>query len=152
MKSAFTNATVEQERNTFSLYEALEANDFERLHRLFHSFFASITSEWYKKNQTANYEAYYPSIAYCYFAALGIDVRPEVHSNRGRLDMVVQFGERIYLIEFKVIEQCSPGQALEQIKSKGYAEQFAGREVYLIGVEFSSNERNVVNFEWEYVG
>jgi hypothetical protein len=32
---------------------------------------------------------------------------------------------------------------------KGYAEQFAGQEVYLVGVEFSSRERNVVWFEWE---
>jgi hypothetical protein len=41
---------------------------------------------------------------------------------------------------------------LEQIKTKGYAEQFAGQEVYLIGVEFSSEERNIVRFEWERQG
>jgi hypothetical protein len=150
--SYLTNTTVEQERNTFALYEALEANDFDRLHDLFHAFFASIPSEWYKENQTANYEAYYASIVYCYFAALGVDVRPEVHSNKGRLDLVVRFEDRVYVIEFKVIEQCGQGRALEQAREKGYAEQFAGRETYLVGVEFSSRERNVVSFEWEKVG
>jgi Holliday junction resolvase-like predicted endonuclease len=144
----FTRAAVAQQRNAFSLYEILQANDLKGLGRLFHAFFASIPSEWYKKNQTAGYEAYYASIVYCYFAATGVDVRPEVHANKGRMDLVVRFEDRIYLIEFKVIEQAGEGKALEQIKTKGYAEQFAGQEVYLIGVEFSSEERNIVRFEW----
>jgi Holliday junction resolvase-like predicted endonuclease len=76
-------------------------------------------------------------------------VRPQVHTNKGRLDLVVYFKDRIYLIEFKVLEQCGPGKALEQIKAKGYAEQFAGQEVYLVGVEFSSKERNITQFVWE---
>jgi hypothetical protein len=68
------------------------------------------------------------------------------------MDLVVRFEDRIYLIEFKVIEQAGEGKALEQIKTKGYAEQFAGQEVYLIGVEFSSEEQNIVRFEWERQG
>jgi Holliday junction resolvase-like predicted endonuclease len=148
----FTKTTVEQQRNAFSLYERLDANDLEGLGKLFHAFFASIPSEWYHENQAAGYEAYYASIVYCYFAATGVDVRPEVHSNKGRLDLIVRFKDRIYVIEFKVIEQAGEGKALEQIKAKGYGEQFAGQEVYLIGVEFSSKERNVVRFEWEKGG
>ena len=147
--SYLTNTTIEQEDNKFALYEALADNDFDRIKQLFHAFFASIPNEWYKENQTARYEAYYASIVYCYFAALGVDVRPEKQTNKGRIDMVVHFEGRIYVVEFKVIEQCGPGRALKQIKTKGYAEQFAGKEVYLIGVEFSSAERNVVSFEWE---
>ena len=100
----FTHTTVEQEKNAFALYEALEKNNFDALHKLFHAFFASIPYDWYKKQQTANYEAYYASIVYCYFAATGIDVRPEVHSNKGRIDLIVRFKNRIYIIEFKVIE------------------------------------------------
>ena len=97
----------------------------------------------------AKYEAYYASIVYCYFAATGMDVRPEVHTNKGRIDLVVCFKGRVYLIEFKVLEQCGPGKALEQLKAKGYVEQFKGRETYLIGVEFSSEERNITQFVWE---
>jgi len=138
-----------QQNNAFALYETLESNDFERLHQLFHAFFASIPYDWYKKQQAADYEAYYASIVYCYFAATGIDTRPEVHTNKGRIDLVVHFKKRIYLIEFKVLEQCGHGKALEQIKAKGYVEQFQGQEVYLIGVEFSSQERNITQFVWE---
>ncbi|HKK31976.1 MAG TPA: ATP-binding protein [Desulfomicrobiaceae bacterium] len=149
--SFLTDTTIEQEKNKFGLYEALEDNDFERIKNLFHAFFASIPSEWYKKNQTAKYEAYYASIVYCYFAATGMEVRPEIHSNKGRIDLTVWFENRIYVIEFKVKEQCGAGKALEQIRQKGYAEQFAGsgREVYLVGVEFSSTARNLTDFEWE---
>ena len=147
----FTNTVIERSRNAFSLYEALEANDFERLHGLFHAFFASIPYDWYAKNQAAKYEAYYASIVYCYFAATGVEVQPQLHTNRGRLDLVVRFKERVYLIEFKVVELCGPGQAMEQMQAKGYAEQFTGQEVYLLGVEFSSRDRNIVRFEWKRV-
>ena len=150
--SYFTTTPVVQQNNAFSLYETLESNDFERLHELFHTFFASIPYDWYKKQQAAKYEAYYASIVYCYFAATGMDVRPEVHTNRGRIDLVVRFKSRVYLIEFKVLEQCGPGKALEQIKTKGYQEQFKGREIYLIGVEFSSEERNITQFAWKRHG
>lgn len=145
----FTTTPVEQQKNAFSLYEALEANDLQRLQALFHAFFASIPYDWYQQQQAAGYEAYYASIVYCYFAATGIDVRPEVHTNTGRLDLVVRFASRVYIIEFKVLEQCGGESALDQIKAKGYAEQFAGQEVYLVGVEFSSRERNITRFDWE---
>jgi hypothetical protein len=150
--SYFTTTPVVQQNNAFALYETLEINDLDRLHELFRAFFASIPYDWYHKQQTAGYEAYYASIVYCYFAATGIDVRPEVHTNKGRIDLVVHFKERIYLIEFKVLEQCGPGRALEQIKARGYVEQFAGHDVYLVGVEFSSKERNITQFVWERQG
>ena len=145
----FTKTPVQQGNNAFALYESLRDQDMDRLHEIFHAFFASIPYDWYQEQQAAGYEAFYASIVYCYFAATGIDVRPEVHSNKGRLDLVVYFENRVYVIEFKVVEQCGEGKALEQIKSKGYAEQFSGKEVYLIGVEFSSQKRNIEAFEWE---
>jgi hypothetical protein len=68
---------------------------------------------------------------------------------------VLRVAGRIYLIEFKVVELTGSGKALEQILKKGYAEQFASRApdgtaypVYLIGVAFSSKEKNIAAFEW----
>ncbi len=65
--------------------------------------------------------------------------------------MVVRFNNRIYIIEFKVNELSEPGSALDQIKERKYYEKFIGngREVYLIGVEFSKEDRNITRFEWE---
>ena len=45
------------------------------------------------------------------------------------------------------------GRALEQLKAKRYHEKYVAEceEVYLIGVEFSRQERNIVAFEVEKV-
>ncbi|MCP5510238.1 MAG: ATP-binding protein [Leptospiraceae bacterium] len=160
-----------------SVYEKLKSSDFDGLKSVFHSFFASILHDWYRKNTLANYEAYYASIFYCYFAALGLDVRAEDVTNHGQVDMTVFFENRVFVFEFKVIELTESGSALSQIKQKRYYEKYLGldrngdpitvagtshavsqlrnsipeREIYLIGVEFSREDRNITNFEWEKV-
>ncbi len=144
-----TDLTVEAEENKIAVYEALEANDLDGLGRAMHAFFASIPHQWYTKNEIAKYEGYYASIVYCYFAALGVDVSPEEPTNKGRIDLVVRFESRIYIIEFKVLELTEPGRALEQIKEKGYAQKYSGQETYLIGAEFSKDTKNIERFEWE---
>ena len=59
--------------------------------------------------------------------------------------------QRVYLFEFKVAEQAGPGAALEQLRTKGYADKYRalGEPVHLVGVEFSSASRNVVAFDHE---
>ena len=138
-------------RNQSRLIDVLLSNDLDSLGDIIHAFFASIPHDWYRKNQLANYEGYYASIVYCYFAALGLDVQAEEVTNKGRLDLCIRFEGRIYILEFKVVELTAQGKPMEQIKQKGYAEKFSGQEIYLIGVEFSSQDRNIVSFEWEKV-
>lgn len=144
-----TGNLAESEEVKFSVFDALAENNLDSLRDIFHSFFASIPHDWYRKNQLAGYEGYYASVVYCYFAALGLDVHPEEPTNKGRLDLSIRFQGRAYVLEFKVVELTDTGKALAQLKSKRYAEKFSGQEVFLIGVEFSSQERNVVGFEWE---
>ena len=45
------------------------------------------------------------------------------------------------------------GKALEQLKAKRYHEKYLSKclELYLIGVEFSKEKRNIVDFSWERV-
>ncbi|MBF0302795.1 MAG: PD-(D/E)XK nuclease domain-containing protein, partial [Desulfamplus sp.] len=99
----------------------------------------------------AQYEGYYASIFYSYFAALGLDVRLEDVTNHGRIDMTVKFNCNIYLFEFKVVELFPEGRAILQLKNRNYAEKYRaeGLPIHLIGVEFSKKERNVVGFEVE---
>ncbi|WP_291322101.1 ATP-binding protein, partial [Desulfonatronospira sp.] len=146
-----TGTMAESENAKFAAYDALLANDLDSLKAIFHAFFASIPADWYRRNQLSKYEGYYASVVYCYFAALGLDVRPEEPTSKGRLDLAVGFQGRVYILEFEVVELAGEGRPLEQIKARGYAEKYAGQEVYLIGVEFSHQERNVVGFEWERV-
>ena len=138
-----------QVANSVRLYEFLETNDFAGLKTLFQAFFSSIPYEWYTNNDIADYEGYYASVFYSYFAALGLDITVEDSSSHGRLDMAVRFGEKVYLFEFKVVELEPKGAAMAQLREKGYADKYRGGsgEVFLVGVEFSKATRNVVGFE-----
>ena len=133
------------------LYDLLLINDFDGLETLFASFFASIPYEWHTNNEIAKYEGYYASVFYSYFASLGLAITVEDSSSEGRLDMAVEFNGNVYLFEFKVVERTSAGAAIRQLKERNYAAKYRGRgeAIYLIGVEFSRETRNVAAFEVE---
>ena len=143
--------STRQMANSVRLYRLLEANDFAGLKTLFHAFFASIPYEWYSNNDIANYEGYYASVFYSYFAGLGLDIAVEDSSSHGRLDMAVLFNDNVYLFEFKVVEMASAGAAMAQLQERRYADKYRalGQPIYLIGVEFSKDERNLAAFEVE---
>ena len=149
--AAWTPETQADVQHRKSLYRLLLANDFAGLERLFTAFFAGIPADWYRNNPIARYEGYYASVFYAYFAALGLDMTPEDASCQGRLDLAVRFNGQIYLFEFKVVELVPEGQALRQIKERGYAAKYRaeGLPIHLIGVEFSREQRRVVRFEVE---
>ncbi len=140
------------------LYDLLLVNDFDSLKTLFEAFFASIPYQWHTNNEIANYEGYYASVFYSYFASLGLTITVEDSSQAGRLDMAVEFNGNVYLFEFKVFEfkvvrQVSEGAALRQLKARDYAAKYRGRgePIYLIGVEFSRQTRTLAAFEVERV-
>ena len=141
------NSRSEQQRQM--LEDLLLANDLPALHGLVQAFFASIPHQWFDNNPIAQYEGYYASVFYSYFAALGFEVRVEDATNHGRIDMAVLLPAHIYLFEFKVVELLPTGRALQQLRDKAYADKYrnAGVPVSLIGVEFSRETRNVVGFE-----
>ena len=131
------------------LYDLLLANDLDGLRDLFHAFYASIPHQWYTNNDIANYEGFYASVFYSYFAGLGLDVTVEDSTSRGRLDMALCFKGRAYVFEFKVVEQAGEGTAMAQLKQRGYADKYQGGDdpVRLVAVEFSSEARNIASFE-----
>ncbi len=142
-----------KERALDTVYDALLEGQPERLEEVFRSVFAGIPYDWYRKSEIQKYEGFYASIFYAYFTASGLEVRVEETTNRGRLDMAVLAEGRCYLFEFKVVENEPQGRALEQLKEKAYHEKYQTicQEIYLIGVEFSKSERNLVRFEVERV-
>ena len=140
-----------QQANAARLYDLLQAGDASGLRELFHAFFASIPHQWHTRNDLARYEGYYASVVYAWFAGLRVDVTVEDSTSRGRLDMAVCTGGRVYLFEFKVVEQAGDGAALAQLKTRGYAEKYRqrGEPIMLVGVEFSRQTRNVTAFDVE---
>jgi hypothetical protein len=140
-------------RHIGQLYRLLLKNDFDGLQQRMTALFASIPNDWYRNNPIAQYEGYYASVFYSFFASIGLDIRLEDSTNHGRIDMTVLFNEHIYIIEFKVIELVPEGNALAQIKQRNYAEKYKteGKPIHLIGVEFSKEQRNLVGFEVEHL-
>ncbi len=138
--------------NQRALWKTLQAPDFASFQSVFQAFFSSIPHVWYHQNRMAEYEGYYASIFYCYFTALGLDTRPEDLTNHGRLDMSVRMPHATFVFEFKVVDILpETGNALAQIKAKGYHHKYMGqgKPVYLVGVEFHSEKRNIERVEWE---
>ena len=74
---------------------------------------------------------------------IGLTVHCELHTSRGRIDMVMETKRYVYVMEFKVDR--SPETALAQINEKGYADRYLAdsRTVVKVGVEFSTSERNI---------
>ena len=71
--------------------------------------------------------------------------------SRGRLDMAVRAGGRLYSFESKVLQRAGPGAAMAQLKERGYAEKYhhLGGSVHLVSVELSVETRNVAGIEAE---
>jgi hypothetical protein len=137
--------------NRQTLLKALRERDWSAMETTLRALFASIPSDWYRKNPLAGFEGHYASVFYSHLAGLGLDLRVEDATNHGRIDLTLVQQEQVFLFEFKVVADAPEGHALRQIRDKGYAEKYLGRgaNVHLIGVEFSRTARNIVGFEVE---
>ena len=129
---------------------------FESLKEIFWTLFASIPYNWYINNHLDKYEGYYASIFYAVFASIGYAIKLEDPTNRGRIDMTITTAKVVIIFEFKIMEkekESEQNTALEQIKNKKYSEKYLnpGKEIYLVGIEFSKVERNIIRFDWEVV-
>ena len=144
-----TGSAPRRIENSRRLRRLLRAADVAGLQELFHAVFAGIPYEWHTRNEMARFEGWYASVFYSYVAASGLEVTVEDSSSGGRLDMAVRFEGRVYLFEFKVVEQAGAGAALAQLRERGYADKYRalGGPIHLVGVEFSRETRNVVAFE-----
>jgi len=80
---------------------------------------------------------------------LGLICTNEVHTANGRMDSVIEAGDYVYILEFKVDKPVE--KAVRQIKRKDYALKYAnsGKKIVKIGIVFSREERNIV--EWKQV-
>ena len=78
---------------------------------------------------------------------LGIHIQAERQTSNGRIDLLIQTKEYIYVIELKV--DSTADEALKQIEEKGYARPFTAdpRRLYKIGVCFSTATRRIEDWK-----
>jgi hypothetical protein len=125
----------------FDMVAALKKQAFNTFFQLLKGFLASIPYELHIPG-----EKYYQNIFYFVFNLVGLRLNAEVRTNRGKIDAVIEGKAWIYIFELKVDK--SAQEALEQIKTKGYADPYKLQQkaIYLIGINFNSAERNVGGF------
>ncbi|PRM88637.1 ATP-binding protein [Aliarcobacter cryaerophilus] len=135
--------------NRTSLFVALQDKNIEDFIKALKSIFASIPYNNYTNNHIQNYEGFYSSVVYVYLSSLGLNIIGEDVTNKGRIDLTIIMPNTIYIIEFKV--DLTDNSALKQIKEKNYAQKYLNenKPIYLLGIEFSSSEKNISKFEWE---
>ncbi len=143
-----TDLTHDLRHRKKGLYLALCQADMTNMQDNITALFASIPYQNYANKIIQDYEGYYASVMYAYLASLGLQLIAEDTTNKGRVDMTVILPDKVYVIEFKVDK---PGMALEQIKEKGYHGKYIAdnQEIYIVGINFDSAEKNITEFEWE---
>jgi hypothetical protein len=130
-------------------YKALESANLEELKENLTSLFSSIPYNNYVKNNISSFEGYYASVIYAYLASLGVKIIAEDVTNKGRIDITLFIKDKIFIIEFKVGSE----NALAQIKSKNYTQKYLNqnKEIYLVGINFDEEEKNISGFEWKSI-
>ena len=133
-----------------AVYAALQHGDIASFKKTLIALFAAIPYTHYVNNRISEYEGYFASVIYACLASLGLDIIAEDVTNKGRIDLTIRLNQNIYILEFKVDGK---GSALEQIRTRKYQEKYLHekRTVYLIGIDFNAQEKNISGFAWEQV-
>ena len=124
----------------FAAAKALYDHDVPKFLKALKAFFSDIP---YDMTDRQN-EQMWQTIVYVVLRSIGVNVNGEVKTHDGRIDMVVDLPEDIYIVEFKLDRPAA--EAMEQIKGKDYAGKYAlsGKRLTLIGISFSSEKRTIV--------
>ena len=141
----YTPAT--KEKNRFSIVrfiKDIENGDAEGFMRRLQDFFAN--GDYQVVGDT---EKYFQNTLYVFFRLLGFYVDVERHTANGRIDVLMQTPDYIYIMEMKVNQTADA--ALQQIEEKGYTLPFVNdqRHLFKMGLNFSTRTKLID--DWKVV-
>lgn len=116
----------------------VEQGDYDAFFRRLQSFFADTPYELVR-----DLELHYQNVLFIVFKLIGFYVKAEYHTSEGRIDLILQTDQFIYIMEFKL--DGTAEEAIKQINDKHYAQAFNAdkRKLYKIGINFSNRTRNI---------
>lgn len=128
------------------LDDAVEDGDTEGMKKWFTALFALLPYPTGADTEAIT-EQNFQNVIFMALTMMGKYARTEVHSAKGRADCILEADDYVYVFEFK--RDVSAAEALKQIEEQGYAAPYSAdkRKLFKIGVNFSSTERNIT--EWE---
>lgn len=89
------------------------------------------------------YERHYQNVMYVIMKLMGFYTHTEYRTSSGRIDMMVETSDYIYVMEFKI--DSTPEKAIEQINQKSYSLPFlhSNKKVFKIGANFDTASRTL---------
>ena len=130
------------------LYKAFSEGDTEGIMKMFREAYVNIPYDMFLNKENNFQVSFYSALMFLGFEK----VEAEEKTNIGRMDVsvVVRKGV-VYIIELKLDE--SADEALCQIKEKKYYEKYEkeGTVIHLLGINFSSAERNITEWKEEII-
>ncbi len=126
------------------MYRAILRNNMDDALTLMQQFLLTVP---YCDN--TDYEGHYQQLFYVIFTLFGMYVDVEVRTPRGRVDIVMRAGGKLYVIEMKLNR--SAADAISQIDLKDYPSRFAlcGLPIAKVGINFDSGKRTITDWKIE---
>ncbi len=118
---------------------AVQNHDMELLIETINVLFAAIPYQLFDQHK----EKYFHAILFLSFKLCGFFIESEVSVSTGRIDAVMKYENRVYIFEFKLNDTAE--NAIKQIHEKGYYKAYLqeSKEIYLVGISFSSKTKEV---------
>ena len=128
---------------TVDMARALDRGDIDSFIVSVNSLLASIPYQVIPKEN----ENYYSSLIYVLLRTLGYMVASELSSYHGRADAVIKTKNHIYIFEYKMAPTTA-AEGINQIKTKGYADEFMSdpRKKIAVSIVIDREKRQVSEY------
>ncbi|MCB1115916.1 MAG: AAA family ATPase [Chlamydiia bacterium] len=138
-------ANIVEVKSSESFVQALQNHQVETLFQHLSQGFASFAYQVFADAKECTYQGMLLSMLF----GMGFDPLSERATNVGRIDVVLEIQKITYILELKLDDNANA--ALKQIRKKEYFKPYLhkGKEIALIGANFSSETRNISSWEGE---
>ncbi len=152
VKNSLTNYLLQEFSNSMNvsspvwhISKDLKKKDIESVVSRFNTLFANIPYQIFEEKQ----ESFYHAILFLAFQLLGYYAQAEVSTSKGRIDAVVQYEDKIFVMEFKVND--SAESAIAQIKAKNYHQKYLNQDKEVILLGFACQNKGIADWKMETV-
>ena len=144
LSQLYAPALIDGEFSVYSFVDDIERGDVESFMTRFTAFLSGNDYEI-----QGDLELYFQNTMSVMLKMMGLYVKTEYHTARGRIDIIFDTDKYVYIIELK--RDQSPEIALKQIEEKGYDKPFlsSGKQIIRLGINFSSETHTVDGWKAE---
>ena len=131
------------------LRKAFMENDLARAQTILTALFGGLAYDVYIHQTLEQVEGFYHGLIHILFKCLGLYIKSEVHTSKGRADSIVETPSHIYFLEFKINSDAAT--AFQQIIDKKYAVPYGAdsREKIGIGINFNTEKKQLDGWKKE---